>query len=138
MSWAMLSPALLAQAKNLARRLALNESSNEAAPSFKRVALFVREAVFLINADNAGERTGDVVQTFLDHRQINAEPRHAACACSAKIVQAPRRYVCGQQRIEAAFVFAVSACRRATIRREDEGRIRDTRHALENGNCGAA
>ena len=70
------------QANNL-RGLAADERINVSAPRLERGALFIREAVFLINADDAGETAAGVIQYFFDDRQIDAQSRQTACACSS-------------------------------------------------------
>ena len=59
--------------------LALNESGNNVSPCLERGALFFGEAVPLIYADDPREGAARVIQHLLDHRQVDAEPRHAGC-----------------------------------------------------------
>src|SRR5215831_18928900 len=72
----------LAQADNL-RGLAADERINVPPPRFERGAFFIRETVFLINADNAGETAAGMIQYFFDDGQVDAEPRQAACERSS-------------------------------------------------------
>src|SRR5262245_20924794 len=72
------SPLLPTQTDNFACGLALNEGCDKVAPRFERLALLIRKAVLLINANDASERAGRMIQNFLDDGQIDAQSRQAA------------------------------------------------------------
>src|SRR5262245_12129006 len=99
---------------------------------------FFREAVALINADDASKRTAGVIQNFFDNGQVDAQPRHATCSSSSQVVQSPRRHVCRQQSIEAALVLRIPACRGGAGVREDERRLCIPWQSPKNGEGGFA
>ena len=58
-------------------------------PLLQRGALLCGELVPLINTNNPGERTRDMVQDLLDNDKVRAQPRHPAGARSSQVVHRP-------------------------------------------------
>src|SRR5262249_30522385 len=71
----------------------------------------------LVDADDAGERTGDVVQNLLDDDKVNAKPRQAACCSAAQVMQRPG--LDAYQLVEAALGVVESGVGRLVAKRED-------------------
>jgi hypothetical protein len=72
-------------------RFAAHDRLDMPRPDLHRRALFVGERMPLIDADNAREAAGDMIEQFFDDRQIDAEPRHAGRDGAPDVVQDPRR-----------------------------------------------
>ena len=67
----------------------LYQPLNMIGPPLERFTLLVREFVSLINANDTSERSGNVIEHLLDHRQVCAKLGQTASNCSAQIVYGP-------------------------------------------------
>src|SRR5690348_10729749 len=66
-------------------------------PLLQGRALFLRELVPLVDAHDAGERAGDVVQNLLDDGETYTQARHAARYGATQVVQGPLRYIADER-----------------------------------------
>src|SRR5262249_29715697 len=94
-----------ARLDNFAYGLTAHDCVDVVSPTLQRLALLGGEVVPLVDADDASERAGLVIQALLNHRQPDAEPRHTACARPPQIVKDPwprRLHMPVDRRLDAA------------------------------------
>src|SRR5262249_3596394 len=71
-------------------RLAAHQALDVICPALQSVALLGGVFVTLVDAHDAAKRAALMVETLLDHRQSDAERRHAGCGGAPEIVKNPR------------------------------------------------
>jgi hypothetical protein len=80
----------LAQCHHVAHgRPPLDNGKHVGAPSIQGRALFAGEVVTLVDADDSGPASRDVIENLLRHLEAHAKPLEACCHRPAQIVQAP-------------------------------------------------